>query len=432
MSSPRIQADSADVIIVGAGLAGLTAAALLARRGRAVTVLEKSTHPGGRAITTPQDEFLFNLGPHAWYVAGRATRIVTELGVTLHGRTPTPTGAYALYRGRLHTLPIGLVSMLATGLLSLRGKLDVARTLATIARADTSVLASIPLSEWLHNATDDPVAQMVLAALIRTATYVDSPGVLSAGAALEQLSLAMRGNVWYLDGGWQRVVDDLADVASSCGARIVPGIHVNEIVTDGGHVRGVRFADGQYVLARHVILATPPDAARSLGALTASANMVAARAACLDLGLARLPRSSATFAIGVDQPVYYSVHSATASLAPPGRAVVHVAKYLDPLSRTNPKRDRAELEAVMDLMQPGWRNELMTSRFLPSLAVTYCVPLASAGGLAGRPAAAVHGIAGLYLAGDWVGTDGQLANAAISSAADAATLVDRELTAQAA
>ncbi len=54
-----------DVAIVGSGLAGLTATAYLVRGGRRVCVLERATEPGGRAMTSVEDGFAFNLGPHA-------------------------------------------------------------------------------------------------------------------------------------------------------------------------------------------------------------------------------------------------------------------------------------------------------------------------------------------------------------------------------
>ena len=52
------------------------------------------------------------------------------------------------------------------------------------------------------------------------------------------------------------------------------------------------------------------------------------RAACLDLALGRLPRPDNRFALGLDRPVYFSVHSAAAKVGPEGVAVVHVMKYL--------------------------------------------------------------------------------------------------------
>ena len=47
------------------------------------------------------------------------------------------------------------------------------------------------------------------------------------------------------------------------------------------------------------------------------------------------------------------------------------------------------------------------------------LPIATAGGLAGRPAVVVPGADGLLLAGDWVGPTGMLADAAVASGHDA-------------
>jgi hypothetical protein len=81
---------------------------------------------------------------------------------------------------------------------------------------------------------------------------------------------------------------------------------------------------------------------------------------------------------------------------------------------------RAELEGLVDQIQPGWRNELVTARFQRRLVVAHALPTAATGGLAGRPPVAVTDRAGVFLAGDWVGATGHLADAVIASAAQAA------------
>ncbi|MFW5703315.1 MAG: phytoene desaturase family protein [Patescibacteria group bacterium] len=53
-------------IVIGAGIAGLATAALLAKDGHQVTVLEKNANIGGRARTFQQDGFTFDMGP-SWY-----------------------------------------------------------------------------------------------------------------------------------------------------------------------------------------------------------------------------------------------------------------------------------------------------------------------------------------------------------------------------
>jgi len=57
---------SPKVIVIGAGFAGLSSAAMLAKEGYQVTVLEKNDQPGGRARQWKKDGFTFDMGP-SWY-----------------------------------------------------------------------------------------------------------------------------------------------------------------------------------------------------------------------------------------------------------------------------------------------------------------------------------------------------------------------------
>ncbi|MCC3158193.1 phytoene desaturase [Hymenobacter sp. 15J16-1T3B] len=59
-------ASAPEVVVIGAGFAGLAAAACLAQRGYSVTVLEKNDGPGGRARVFEAQGFTFDMGP-SWY-----------------------------------------------------------------------------------------------------------------------------------------------------------------------------------------------------------------------------------------------------------------------------------------------------------------------------------------------------------------------------
>lgn len=117
------------------------------------------------------------------------------------------------------------------------------------------------------------------------------------------------------------------------------------------------------------------------------------------------------------------MHSLTARLAPAGGALIHVAKYLGSDAADNPAAIETELEGVLDLVQPGWRAVLVDRQFLPKMIVTHAVATATQGGLQGRPQPDVAGVEGLYLAGDWVGEEGWLADASVASAKQATLLI---------
>jgi phytoene dehydrogenase-like protein len=151
-----------------------------------------------------------------------------------------------------------------------------------------------------------------------------------------------------------------------------------------------------------------------------AARAVPVKAAALDLGMRALPRPDVRLCVGVDVPLYYSVHSATASLAPEGKALVSLARYEAPGRESRPEAAEQELEALMDQLQPGWRGFVEVRRFLPSLTVHNVQLRLSDGGLAGRPRVDATGIPGVFIAGDWVGPEGLLADAALASARDAA------------
>ena len=410
---------TAPIVIVGGGLSGLIAAATIARAGEAAVVLEKSSAAGGRAATRVRDGYRFNLGPHALYRAGELRRTLKTLGVTVTGAVPGANGGFAVWRGTAHTLPAGFVSLLTTGLLNLHGKFTLARLLQSLPSLDPSPWHARTLEAWLATIGDDRAAA-VIQMLTRVTTFTNDPKRQSAGSVIEQLTLAL-SNVLYLDGGWQTIVNGLAAAAREAGADLRSGAPAAHVQGDG-----VRLADGSFVRASGVIIAAGPADVDALTGVTQFASQLPppVRHASLDIALDSLPNPKRTVAFGVDEPLYFSVHSAAAALAPEGGAVIHASKYLAPDETAGAVAER-EIESFVDRMQPGWRDRVAFRQFLPNLTVTHSEITADRGGAGGRPRVALDQPAGVFIAGDWVGPRGQLSDAAAASGVDAAAAVLR-------
>ncbi|MGH9422036.1 MAG: hypothetical protein ACRD3J_18810, partial [Thermoanaerobaculia bacterium] len=169
---------------------------------------------------------------------------------------------------------------------------------------------------------------------------------------------------------------------------------------------------GTRIPAETVLLAVDPAIARELAPDLDWPTMTAVTASCLDVALSRLPQPDNTFALGIDKPLYYSVHSKWAQLTPKGGALLHAAYYGE--------GKEEELEALIDEMQPGWRDLIVHRRFLPAMTVSNA--LVEPEGKSQRMHATTS-VRGLYVAGDWVDEGGILSDAAFASARAAAKAI---------
>lgn len=399
--------DSSTVHVVGGGIAGLAAAAFVARAGRPVVVHEQRGRLGGRATTDERQGFRFNQGPHALYVGGEASSVLAELDIRPTGVTPAARGARMVSGGTSYLAPNGTPSLMATRLLGLREKADLARILTRIGRIDSATLADLTVDDWLARLTDRQMVADVLRSLVRLTTYANAPRQLSADVAARQIQLGLSSGVLYLDGGWERMVGHLADAVTTAGGRIEVGDPVNELPEGAA-----------------VIIATGGPA---LAAKLTGHDFVcgpAAAAAVLDLAL--VAPAAHRFVIGVDEPIYLSDHSHAADMAPAGRASVALAQYLAPDGEVGSEPSRERLRAFA--AHGGITDQqIIDERYLHRMATITAIPTAALGGLDGRPTVEVPDIPGVFVAGDWVGARGHLADAALSSAREAAGAAVRHL-----
>jgi phytoene dehydrogenase-like protein len=224
--------------------------------------------------------------------------------------------------------------------------------------------------------------------------------------------------VLYVDRGWGQLIEELRIKASDLGVRFITNNKVSSIDTRGGIVRQVLCEDGMTINPYHVLLATSPSIAHQLVPFaertalhTWKQQAIEVTAACLDVALSCLPKPKQQFAYGIDQTVFFTNQSRAAYLSEDGAQVISVIKYQG--RETDSDQDLRELEGMLDLMQPGWREQLVVKQFLPKMTVCHDFMHVKR---VENPGPAVPEIQGLYVAGEWASHGEVLVDAATASA----------------
>ncbi|MFC4321387.1 phytoene desaturase family protein [Litchfieldia salsa] len=412
-----------DVVIIGGGLAGLIAANYLSRSGLSILILEKGKKVGGRAKTDRIHQQYFNLGPHALYKKGKAISILKELNVQLHGKSPHLAGD--LIKDNLnYSAPFTASGILTTNLLNWKEKMEWVGVLVRLMTINTEKLAHLSLEQWVQHTTSSKNVQSLLHSLGRLSTYCHAPEQASAKVIVSHMKASLSG-VLYLDNGWQTFIDRLHNHAVISGVQVQTHKSVNHIDPIEHNQFKLVLSNDEQIECKYVLSTTGPhELNHMLGEkspfcqIDSFTKLTSVKGATLDVALTRLPNPKKLFAMGITEPIYFSVHSNYARLSDDGKSfVMHVFKYHHPDANIDINRVKNELEDFLEIIQPGWKSYKITSRYLPQIIVNQRLPQI---GEEQMLKCIKKVIPGLYIAGDWACTDSILSEGAVSSGKQAA------------
>lgn len=117
---------SKTVVVIGAGISGLTTAYLLSKKGIDVRIIEKKSVVGGSIESVNENGFLFDRGPNS---ALETTPVIAQLieELNLHDEllyaNKEANKRYILRNNKLHALPMSPPALIKTELFSVKAKL---------------------------------------------------------------------------------------------------------------------------------------------------------------------------------------------------------------------------------------------------------------------------------------------------------------------
>ena len=265
------------IVIVGAGLAGLTCAKMLAERGKRVLVLEATDQVGGRVRTDiHEDGYRLDRGFQVLFTAYPAAARHLDFE-RLKPRLFDP-GAIIVKDGKMREVadprrePEQVIPSLLNPFLS---PLDKARTLRLATQALNLSTPDIFAGRWQPNEKDESTE-----AYLRRLGFSEEGAIqnffrpfyggifldrsLSTSARMFEFTFKMlaKGDIIVPAEGIQRIPEQLASALPQGSVRY--SARVTELLITDGQVTGVRLENGEQIEAEQVVVATESQSAERL------------------------------------------------------------------------------------------------------------------------------------------------------------------------
>ena len=280
-----------DVIVIGGGLNGLTAAALLAKKGKRVRLLERSAHLGGVFSSREFAPGCFSQGiwPHVRQLNSRVVDALELESFGLKFEAPTSTAGDVLLPEATSSKKPGqfLHSYVQTELKAYHQFFDRIRPFVqSVMDRRPFTMAMDTFSDWssalqtavgLRRLGKEDMVELIRVAPMPLRDFVGEYAKTPRLQAALAMSGAWSGQngpwapmgtfgllVWestqgpQIQGGSAALVQALHQAALKYGVEISTRAEVAQILVDQEHSQGVRLKDGTQITAPHVISTCDP------------------------------------------------------------------------------------------------------------------------------------------------------------------------------
>lgn len=253
-------------VIIGAGLAGLTAGIDLTRMGRDVTVLEKANIVGGHAAShNSSNGYIHDIGPHViipdaipLYEMVKAAGIENDL---IHFDMKFGF----LKNKQIYTFSPNPLSLMKFKLLSMRDKIKLGTLMKEADRLSEEEYSKVTTEEFVTEKISEKALISFFEPLLTRLSGLP-PEELSAAffIAFNKLLVKVKNfELCYPKGGIGKLGEGMASHLKSLGGIVKTGSDVKEIITEEGQVTRVLYVEDEkekYIDASNVVSTIPFNA----------------------------------------------------------------------------------------------------------------------------------------------------------------------------
>ncbi len=231
-----------DVVVIGAGAAGLSAGAILAKEGKTVLVLDRDKYLGGRGMAIPFEGYYLNLGGHLLEDSGSGiTKIISYIGGNLeHG--PVSRGMPIWVGNRWKPVQ----ELYKTDKTELK---KVIHILCDIDWKELNQYDDVPLRTWLRKYTSNEgviaLFEYIAAAEAMTEHWYDH--VASDNLYVRKMHYMEKRSAGYSfwpTGGWHGMFQQLADGLKRHGGELWLEATAQRLLVEKGRVVGIAYEKG--------------------------------------------------------------------------------------------------------------------------------------------------------------------------------------------
>jgi len=244
-----------DVIIIGAGISGLSLGALLANSGKKIAIFERNNKIGGRCQIFRKDGFTLDWGVH--FSRGAASKIFKELGYSL-SRSQLSLRSKILLEdiGNIYNLPNQIRSLIKKRKMKISEISKISRKIISILSSNYEKFYNVSVASWLKqiSATKNMVEIVKLICMILLiAPKIERTSLGEFCQVIRTMNIRGVGR-----GTFHNILGGLYSIIKRNDGQFHLKTSVKELISSEKKISGIITSDGKEYLSKIVICANGP------------------------------------------------------------------------------------------------------------------------------------------------------------------------------